>query len=282
MMTNQHLAIGDRLSAIRAARPAFTLIELLCVLFVISLLSALLLPALAAAKERGRQTSCLSNLRQLAFAWRFYSDDHGRLVSNGYIVANGNRRTPLWVQGYLNHGASPDATNTALLSDARFALFAPYLPSPRIYRCASDRKSFRILDSQAPKVRSYSLNGFLGWNFADGSNPPGLVALKESGIARPAQILNFLDVRADSICWPFFGINGIDNFFMYPAAYHGAAANLSFADGHSERHAWRDARTIKPIPQDWHGHSADSPGNADLAYLRKCATDRFGRFPPPF
>jgi prepilin-type N-terminal cleavage/methylation domain-containing protein len=58
----------------RRAR-AFTLIELLVVLAIIALLAALLLPALAQAKEMGRRAACINNLRQLSLAARLYSTD---------------------------------------------------------------------------------------------------------------------------------------------------------------------------------------------------------------
>lgn len=56
--------------------PAFSLVELLVVVAVISVIASLLLPALARAKGSARKSACASNLRQLGLIWRIYLDDH--------------------------------------------------------------------------------------------------------------------------------------------------------------------------------------------------------------
>jgi prepilin-type N-terminal cleavage/methylation domain-containing protein/prepilin-type processing-associated H-X9-DG protein len=107
-------------------RHGFTLIELLVVIAIIAILAALLFPVFARARERGRQTQCLSNLRQLGMALHEYVDNWDDTYPSWYAI-------PLEVNG--RH--YPDQNFVDLKYYWKFLLM-PYLGSKDVFLCPSN------------------------------------------------------------------------------------------------------------------------------------------------
>jgi prepilin-type N-terminal cleavage/methylation domain-containing protein len=254
---------------------AFTLIELLVVIAIIAILAAMLLPALARAKQQGKRVRCISNQKQLAVTWMLYATDF-----NDFVPANGNVNPPnpsvkLWVQGAfwnLNVGR----TDTYLV-DPSYAQFANYLKKAQVYTCPTDAPKVRISGVDYPRTRSYSMNAYVGWigSWDNRMSTRYRIFRKHSemGAKMPQGTYLFLDVNPKSICWPYFGMHmDRDAFFNFPGSSHAGSGVIAFSDGHIETHKWRDARTLAAVSSDYHNHNDASLQNQDLAWLRERTT----------
>jgi prepilin-type N-terminal cleavage/methylation domain-containing protein/prepilin-type processing-associated H-X9-DG protein len=93
----------------RRSSRGFTLIELLVVIAIIAILAAILFPVFAQAREKARQITCTSNLKQVGLAWQMYTQDY-------------DERTPLWFAGPLT------------VRD----LLQPYAKNALVFKCPSD------------------------------------------------------------------------------------------------------------------------------------------------
>ena len=118
----------------KRAGEGFTLIELLVVIAVIAILAALLLPALAQAKEKDKRTQCTNNNRQIGLGWSMYAEDNKDTypVTTGWGDFGGRRGTPTattqWLVPYF--GINTDYTNRPLNK---------YVTAIESWHCPSDK-----------------------------------------------------------------------------------------------------------------------------------------------
>jgi prepilin-type N-terminal cleavage/methylation domain-containing protein/prepilin-type processing-associated H-X9-DG protein len=244
--------------------PSFTLLELLVVIAIISLLAALLLPALSRAKAKATGITCLNNLKQLQTCWQLYADDYnGLLPPNRSVLTNGAwRSTPdSWI------GSSSAPYDETFLPIQQGLLFKyDYNRSVAIYHCPADKSTVHRLNGQDTgirRTRSCSMSGCLGGRTNEVQN----TVLRAAEIPQPARLFVFIDENEDSIddahflTWPAPD----DRWVNMPADRHGQAGVLSFADGHAESWKWRWPKQFKHKQSYW--KQVESP--ADLADLRR-------------
>ena len=157
------------------SRVGFTLIESLVVIAIIAILAALLLPALDKAKRRAQGMHCLNSNRQLALAWKMYTDDNrGELL---YSMFNPPRA---WMTGQLDFSGG-NRSNWDIEQDIKKSPLWPYCGfAAGLFKCAADTSTVRptagpYAGKTVPRVRSRSMNywfgGMDGQDLFNGSGP---------------------------------------------------------------------------------------------------------------
>jgi prepilin-type N-terminal cleavage/methylation domain-containing protein/prepilin-type processing-associated H-X9-DG protein len=195
--------------AIRMRR-GFTLIELLVVIAIIAILAAILFPVFAKAREKARQTSCLSNVKELCLAMLMYAQDWDERLTR----CREGWGDP-WVQPYPMTSCWP-----------WWMEIMPYIKNTQILNCPSYARQGRYVDEIGGL--GYGLNLWIA------QQNPGI---SMGQIAKPAETALLMDINGDLVCWlpsfPDTNPGGLPCNGNAPTR-HNEGLNIGWCDGHGK------------------------------------------------
>ena len=185
----------------RGGRRAFTLIELLVVIAIIAILAAILFPVFAKAREKARQSSCLSNSKQVGLAYMQYAQDYDG-----------------WVPGFLN-GA------TAVYRWAWTDVIAPYVKNSQVFVCPSTK--WNVAPNRYA-TSSSNATDYWGFNTALYTVPAEKFMIGDTtgDTSRGCMVYSAYDTTAAAGSWA--------KCRGHIAPVHNEMANIAFCDGHSK------------------------------------------------
>jgi prepilin-type N-terminal cleavage/methylation domain-containing protein/prepilin-type processing-associated H-X9-DG protein len=238
-----------------SSHEGFTLIELLVVIAIIAILAAMLLPALAKARQRANTISCLSNLRQIAIFMQYYTDDNREvfpshrdaIVATPALPAENN----WWGEQIASYGGG-----RSNLFHCPAIHGIQKLPDGHTWQWVFNRdkvgygynSEFLGLDLSHPQPTVYLVGGV---TFSSSIN------FKRTSVKKPTENLMICDSEpsddgewSSSCWWADAGEQSGDGYEGVSMARHNQRGNVVFSDGHADL---RKDSQINPPIDPWDG-----------------------------
>ncbi|MBC2602219.1 prepilin-type N-terminal cleavage/methylation domain-containing protein [Puniceicoccus vermicola] len=193
----------------RKFRSAFTLIELLCVIAVIGILAAIIVPAVGHIRQKGNSSKCQSNLRQLQAANSLYASDHGYFIPS--------------ITNTLSSGGKIDRVN--------------WYENPEVLEYMGDQPPLKCPTNLNNKeFKPGGMSGFsYGLNITDvpgGWSEPGKRTARVVEVANPSTTMAFADAVDWQILMYAARSSKDDQYVAHAISYrHNGMANIAFFDG---------------------------------------------------
>ena len=198
-------------------RRGFTLIELLVVIAIIAILAAILFPVFARAREKARQSSCLSNLKQLGTAGMMYMQDYDEthwLTSAAHLTACATAQTPgaVW-----------------------YHALEPYVKNAQVFKCPSDRgqsAEWGTSWDERPGATTGVYPSSVGMSFAlsygTNHNQNGVAMAQVQYPAETGMIFECTRILS------YESTSGDYRRYIRDAATHNDQFNVAYMDGHAK------------------------------------------------
>jgi len=228
-------------NVLREANPlgaGFTLIELLVVIAIIAILAAMLLPALAKAKERANIAQCLSNIRQVGMASSLYLLDFNDRYPPK-TAKNGVTTQTSWV-GQAGMLPTYDSVSAADRWLSEYLVKADRRARVAVAHCPSDKKSHVVPPTGRSELEDYGASYNANLYYPEGQGDPIIYslnlnnasAIKASAISKPARFVVFSEAGSFRVSWwsEDLTLVGWSNLRWH---LNGLRFNTLFGDGHA-------------------------------------------------